>query len=66
MKKLFFAIGHQSVENFIIKQMENKIEVVGVKKLKEISYNMVVAENLRQPYFFDIIKLSDNRLVKEC
>ena len=35
MKKVYFAIGHQSVENFIMKQMEGKIEVVGTTVYRE-------------------------------
>lgn len=35
MKKVYFAIGYQPVENFIIKQMEGKIDVVGTTVYRE-------------------------------
>lgn len=35
MKKVYFAIGYQPVENFIAKQMDGKIEVVGSAVYRE-------------------------------
>lgn len=35
MKKVYFAIGHQLVENFITKQLDGKIEVVGSTVYRE-------------------------------
>lgn len=46
MKKVYFAIGHQLVENFITKQMEGKIEVVGTTVYRE---NILPAVLEKQP-----------------